>query len=288
MLTPSRRHAPPQITVAATTGAPAASPPSIGRMITAGDLRRRHAAADGARRCSRRLGVSPDHRSARRGAASPPSGRSRPAAATARSSAHPIGPGGPRRYRRVTRGPGPLRARPVVGHARPGAAARPRPDRGPGQPAVAHVELPRPPGAARRSTRSCDDVVAVPGRGDHRGRRRDGRPRPRRPGASLRLGDRVVVEHPTFPPLLDLLEQLGCEVDRRRRRRRRACGSTGCAPRSTTRGARRRCSSSRAPTTRPGWRMSQRAGRGARRAAGGLDAIVVEDDHANDIAPRRS
>lgn len=28
----------------------------------------------------------------------------------------------------------------------------------------------------------------------------------------LRLGDRVVVEHPCFPPLLDLLEQLGCEI----------------------------------------------------------------------------
>ena len=28
----------------------------------------------------------------------------------------------------------------------------------------------------------------------------------------LRLGDRVVVEHPSFPPLLDLLEQMGCEV----------------------------------------------------------------------------
>lgn len=29
---------------------------------------------------------------------------------------------------------------------------------------------------------------------------------------ALRLGDRVVVEHPSFPPILDLLEQLGCEV----------------------------------------------------------------------------
>ncbi len=28
----------------------------------------------------------------------------------------------------------------------------------------------------------------------------------------VRLGDRVVVEHPTFPPLLDLLEQLGADV----------------------------------------------------------------------------
>lgn len=28
----------------------------------------------------------------------------------------------------------------------------------------------------------------------------------------VRLGDRVVVEHPTFPPLLDLLEQIGVEV----------------------------------------------------------------------------
>lgn len=28
----------------------------------------------------------------------------------------------------------------------------------------------------------------------------------------LRLGDRVIVEHPTFPPLLDLLEQIGVEV----------------------------------------------------------------------------
>ena len=28
----------------------------------------------------------------------------------------------------------------------------------------------------------------------------------------MRLGDRVIVEHPTFPPLLDLLEQIGVEV----------------------------------------------------------------------------
>ena len=28
----------------------------------------------------------------------------------------------------------------------------------------------------------------------------------------VRLGDRVVVEHPTFPPLLDLLDELGADV----------------------------------------------------------------------------
>jgi DNA-binding transcriptional MocR family regulator len=28
----------------------------------------------------------------------------------------------------------------------------------------------------------------------------------------VRLGDRVVVEHPSFPPMLDLLERLGCEI----------------------------------------------------------------------------
>ncbi len=28
----------------------------------------------------------------------------------------------------------------------------------------------------------------------------------------VRLGDRVLVEHPTFPPLLDLLDELGAEV----------------------------------------------------------------------------
>ncbi len=43
----------------------------------------------------------------------------------------------------------------------------------------------------------------------------------------VRLGDRVVVERATFPPLLDLLEQIGAEVigvdvDRRRHRARLA------------------------------------------------------------------
>ena len=165
------------------------------------------------------------------------------------------------------RGPGPLRARPVDRHARPRPAPRPRPDRGPGQPAVADVELPRPPGAA----------------GARRGAAtRRGRSRPRRspsstarwtpstasPRSSLRLGDRVVVEHPTFPPLLDLLEQLGCEVDRRRPRRRRAVGSTSCAAALDARRPCRRVFLQPRAHNPTGVAMTARAGRGARRAAG--------------------
>ena len=63
----------------------------------------------------------------------------------------------------------------------------------------------------------------------------------------VRLGDRVVVEHPTFPPLLDLLDELGAEVigvdldDERH-------GARPVRRRARHRG-RSRCSCSRAPTT---------------------------------------
>ena len=82
----------------------------------------------------------------------------------------------------------------------------------------------------------------------------------------LRLGDRVVVEHPSFPPLLDLLEQMGCDVVgvdtddggldveglRRRARRRR----DGAVP--------------PAPGAEPGrFGDEHAAGQGARRGAGG-------------------
>ena len=51
----------------------------------------------------------------------------------------------------------------------------------------------------------------------------------------VRLGDRVLVENPGFPPLLDLLEQLGAEpIGARPRRRGRAC-PTRSRPRSTQR-----------------------------------------------------
>ena len=79
------------------------------------------------------------------------------------------------------RGARALRARPVVRHARPGAAARPRPGRVARRQAVADVELPRPPGAAGAGGRAAR-VVAVRARGDDGRRRGDGRPRPRRPG----------------------------------------------------------------------------------------------------------
>lgn len=97
----------------------------------------------------------------------------------------------------------------------------------------------------------------------------------------LRLGDRVVVEHPTFPPMLDLLEQLGCEViaidvdtegltvdglgDALRSRPRalfvqpRAHNPTGVA-------------------------VSASRGEALAGLLQGSDVIVVEDDHSNEIS----
>ena len=81
----------------------------------------------------------------------------------------------------------------------------------------------------------------------------------------LRLGDRVVVEHPSFPPLLDLLDQLGCDVvgvdvDDEGLDARRACGAALAA------GARAVFLQPRAQNP-AGSAMTPRAGRGARRRA---------------------
>jgi DNA-binding transcriptional MocR family regulator len=97
----------------------------------------------------------------------------------------------------------------------------------------------------------------------------------------LRLGDRVVVEHPCFPPLLDLLEQLGCEiigVDVDKNGMNPEGLATALEHQPTAVFLQPRAHN---PTgvAIPGSR--------AKRLAGVLresKAIVIEDDHANDIS----
>ena len=194
----------------------------------------------------------------------------------------PTGPGRAAPLPPDHRGPGPLRARPVVGHARPDAAARPRPDRRPGRQAVADVELPRPPGAPGARGRAAA---------------RRGRSRPRRsPSSTARWTPSTASPRsccasatgsssstPAFPPLLDLLDQLGCDVvgvdvddeglDVDGLRAALADGRAGAVflqPR-----AQNPAGVAMSPT--PGRRRSPTCSRPT-------DAIVVEDDHANDIS----
>jgi DNA-binding transcriptional MocR family regulator len=122
----------------------------------------------------------------------------------------PTGPGSPRRYRRVTEGPGHFALDLSTGT--PPASLLP--DLGP---AVAKV--------SRQSlTSSYLDNPVLP---ELEARLLDGWPfhaqaltvvdgamdaLDRVAQVVVRLGDRVIVEHPTFPPLLDLLDELGAEV----------------------------------------------------------------------------
>jgi DNA-binding transcriptional MocR family regulator len=122
----------------------------------------------------------------------------------------PTGPGSPRRYRRITEGPGHFAIDLSTGTPDPALL----PDLGP---VIARV--------SRQSlTSSYLDQPVLP---ELEARLRSGWPfRPeeltvvdgaldgldRVASVVVRLGDRVVVEHPTFPPLLDLLEQLGAQT----------------------------------------------------------------------------
>ena len=97
----------------------------------------------------------------------------------------------------------------------------------------------------------------------------------------LRLGDRVVVEHPCFPPLLDLLEQLGCEiigVD---------VDKNGMAPEGLATALERQPTAVfLQPRAHNPTGVAITASRAKRLAAvlGESTAIVIEDDHANDIS----
>lgn len=122
----------------------------------------------------------------------------------------PTSPRAPRRYRRVTEGPGHFSVDLSTGTPDPALL----PDLGP---ALARVNrqsltssyLDRPVLPALDEALRADwpfapeALTVVDGALDALDRIS---------AVTLRLGDRVIVEHPTFPPLLDLLEQLGCDV----------------------------------------------------------------------------
>ncbi|MEO7399081.1 MAG: aminotransferase class I/II-fold pyridoxal phosphate-dependent enzyme [Ilumatobacteraceae bacterium] len=122
----------------------------------------------------------------------------------------PVGRGGPRRYRRVTEGPGHFALDLSTGTPDPSLL----PDLGRIVAMVSrqsltssyldHPVLPQLEEALRAEWPfEPEQLTVVDGAMDALDRVAQ---------VVLRLGDRVVVEHPTFPPLLDLLEQLGVEM----------------------------------------------------------------------------
>ena len=122
----------------------------------------------------------------------------------------PTGPGGPRRYRRVTEGPGHFALdlstgtpdpellpdlRPVIASVPSSSLTTSYLD---------HPVLPALEAALReRWPFVPEELTVVDGALDALDRLAQ---------VVVGLGDRVVVEHPTFPPLLDLLDLLGAEV----------------------------------------------------------------------------
>jgi DNA-binding transcriptional MocR family regulator len=250
----------------------------IGRMITAGEL------AVGTRlptvrELSARLGVSPTTVSeawrhlADVGAI----------AARGRNGTYvrpPTGPGAPRRYRRITEGPGHFALDLSSGTPDPALL----PDLAPvvarvGKQSLTssyldHPVLPALEEELRASWPFAPEAITVvDGAMDALDRVAQ---------VVLRLGDRVVVEHPGFPPLLDLLDQLGCvvvpvDVD--------DDGPSVAGLRTAVRGSGVRTLFLQPRAQNPaGARLtSERAGALAGVLAG-TETIVVEDDHANDIS----
>ena len=181
---------------------------TIGRMISAGSLDV-GTRLPTVRELSRRLGVSPTTVSeAWRRLADVGAIETRGRNGT--FVRHPTGPGGPRRYRQISEGPGHF--------ALDLSSGTPDPDLLPDlAPIVAQVsrqsltssylDNPVLP-ALEEELRSTwpfppEAITVVDGALDALDRVA---------GVALHLGDRVVVEHPGFPPMLDLLERLSCDV----------------------------------------------------------------------------
>jgi len=191
----------------------------------------------------------------------------------------PTGPATPRRYRRVTEGPGHFALDLSTGTPDPALL----PDLGPLLAKVSRQSLtssyldhPVLPPLEERLGESwpfaAEAITVVDGAMDALDRVAS---------VIVRLGDRVVVEHPTFPPLLDLLDLLGAEVvgvplDAEGMRvdalqSALALGATAVflQPRAHN------------PT---GITMTARRGRQLAAALASSNAIIVEDDHSGDIA----
>jgi DNA-binding transcriptional MocR family regulator len=181
---------------------------AIGRMVSSGELVT-GTRLPTVRELSRSLGVSPTTVSeawqslAAVGAIEP---RGRQGTYVSK----PVGLGSPRRYRRVTEGPGHFDLDLSSGTPDPDLL----PDLGPIVASVSRQSLTSsyldepvlPPLAERLAALwpfVPEALTVVDGAMDALDRVAQ---------VVVRLGERVVVEHPTFPPLLDLLERLGAEV----------------------------------------------------------------------------
>ncbi len=191
----------------------------------------------------------------------------------------PTGPATPRRYRRVTEGPGHFALDLSSGTPDPALL----PDL---RPVIAHV--------SRQSlTSSYLDQPVLP---ELAARVRADWPFPpegltvvdgaldaldRVASVIVRLGDRVVVENPTFPPLLDLLDLLGADVigvDMDDEGMLPAGLADALALGVTAVFLQPRAHN---PT---GITLTEQRGRQLAAALADSDAIVVEDDHSGDIA----
>jgi DNA-binding transcriptional MocR family regulator len=250
---------------------------AIGRLVSSGEL------AEGTRlptvrELSRALGVSPTTVSEAWQSLSA-TGAIEPRGRQGTFVAKPIGPGSPRRYRRVTEGPGHFALDLSTGTPDPDLL----PDLGPVVAKVSRQSLtssyldePVLPPLAERLRASWpfppEALTVVDGAMDALDRVAQ---------VIVRLGDRVVVEHPTFPPLLDLLDRLGAEV----------IGVPMDDEGMTIDGLRTALTHRpRAIVLQPrahnpaGVALSARRAKALARLLDGTDTIVVEDDHSGDLA----
>jgi DNA-binding transcriptional MocR family regulator len=192
----------------------------------------------------------------------------------------PTGPGGPRRYRRVTEGPGHFQLDLSSGTPDPALL----PDLGPvvsrvGKQSLTSSYLDHPvlPALEEELVRSWpfgpEAITVVDGAMDALDRIAQ---------VVLRLGDRVVVEHPGFPPLLDLLDQLGCvvvpvDVDED--------GPTVAGLRDAVGEGEVRAVFLQPRAQNPaGARLTPGRAQALAEALATTATIVIEDDHANDIS----